>query len=70
MKVLLNRNWVMINQNILKFIFIPGRLNQWNKFEYKKLIIWIAGINKKEKFIKIKNLLFNEFDKLDKKKDI
>ena len=26
----------------------------------------MAGINKKEKFIKIKNLLFDEFDKLKK----
>ena len=49
----------MAYQNIIKFIFIPGRLKQWNKFEYKKLIIWLAGINKKEKFIKIKNILFD-----------
>ena len=49
-----------MNLSISKFIFLQGKLSQWEKFEHKKFTIWIAGINKKEKFIKLKNILFDE----------
>ena len=49
-----------MNLSISKFIFLPGKLSQWERFEHKKFTIWIAGINKKEKFIKLKNILFDE----------
>ena len=53
---------------ISKFIFLPGQLNQWKKFESDKFIFWIAGINKKQKCLKIEKILSEDFGKIEKKK--
>ena len=47
----------MSYKSIEKFIFIEGKIKQWKKFQVKNFQLWIAGINKQEKFEKIKKNL-------------
>ena len=58
----------MNKKKLEKFIFIPGELNQWKKYKNKNFIIWLAGINLKDKLKKIDPYLNDEIDKIDKNK--
>ena len=56
----------MNEKKIRKFIFVPGKIKQWKKFEYKNFSIWLAGLNKRDKFEQIKNYLNDEVKNLKK----
>ena len=60
----------MKTNKIQKFIFVPGKIKQWKKFDYNNFTLWISGINKKAKFEKDKKYYLNEEEKINKSKII
>ncbi len=47
-----------MNKNTNKnFFFLPGQLNQWEKFNKGNIEVWLASINKKDKFESINKYL-------------
>lgn len=48
----------------LIFNFVPGNLGQWIKFESNNFTVWIASINKKDKFKKIEGYLKYKLDRI------
>ena len=55
-------------KSIKKFIFFEGKMKQWKKFKINNFELWIAGINKLDKFEQIKTNLNENIKKLNKNK--